>query len=165
MKALSWILGKKGICLVENGNKCLKMRGTRQQRQFCGTEDIGNPHFVFGEQRNKVIYFRGIREQLPPPLGGPHNKTVFKSVYTVINLKKKTCTNCCNYIFIFVMFVSYQTFLPLCSFPFLSIKGYVRILANKLLNASVNQCYMYKCGIAAHKKGIHNPENCFFKWL
>ena len=48
------------------------MRGTGAQMQFRGTGDIGNEDFYFGQHGNKVIYFRGKREQVTPPLGGPN---------------------------------------------------------------------------------------------
>ena len=38
------------------------MRGTREQRQFWETGNIGNL-FFFGEQGNKAIYFSETREQ------------------------------------------------------------------------------------------------------
>ena len=40
------------------------MKGTREQRQFWGTWNIGNEDFDFGKQKNKAIYFRGTREQV-----------------------------------------------------------------------------------------------------
>ena len=38
-------------------------------KAFCGTGNVENQDFDFGEQGNKAIYFRGTREQvhtLPP---------------------------------------------------------------------------------------------------
>ena len=49
----------------EQGNKDLQMRGTWLQRQFWGTKNIGKEDFDFGEQGNKVIYFRATRWQDP----------------------------------------------------------------------------------------------------
>ena len=45
---------------MDQGNKCLKMRGTEEQKAYWGTWTI------------ETIQFRGIREQVPP-LGGPSN--------------------------------------------------------------------------------------------
>ena len=43
--------------------------GSWEQMQFGGKGNIGNTDFDFEEQKNKAIYFRGTREQVP--LGGP----------------------------------------------------------------------------------------------
>ena len=43
----------------KQGKKCLKMRGTSEQRQFWGTGKLGNQYFDFEEQVNKAINFRG----------------------------------------------------------------------------------------------------------
>ena len=45
------------------------MRGTGEQRQFWGTVNMENEDFDFGEQGNKLIYFRGTRNNYL--LGGP----------------------------------------------------------------------------------------------
>ena len=63
-----WGIGEQGHFSGEQGNKGLKIRGTGEHRQFCGTGNIENQDFVFGEQGNKTIFFfEGTREQIPPP--------------------------------------------------------------------------------------------------
>ena len=46
------------------------MRGIGVQSQYWGTGNTGNEDFDFGQQGNKVIYFRGTREQVAPPMVG-----------------------------------------------------------------------------------------------
>ena len=62
--------GKKGNAFRGTGNKGLKIRGTREHRQFWGTGNIENQYFVFGEQ----CHFRGYKGTgtTPPP---PHTHT------------------------------------------------------------------------------------------
>ena len=47
-EALSWVLG-------EQGNKCLKLMGTGEQRQFWGTRNKENQDFDFGEKGIKRV--------------------------------------------------------------------------------------------------------------
>ena len=57
--------GKMVFISEEYGNKCQILRGTGEQRQYWGTGNIRKQ--IFGEQGNNPIYFRGTREQVPPP--------------------------------------------------------------------------------------------------
>ena len=64
--------GKRVFISGEQGNKGQILRGTGEQRQYWGTENIRKTFDFGGEQGNKPIYFRRTREQVPPPpLGGP----------------------------------------------------------------------------------------------
>ena len=74
-EALPGLLGNmvtKPFISGEQGNKSLKMKFTGEQMQFRGTGNIVNQDFDIEEQGKMQIYFRGTREQVPPPLGGPH---------------------------------------------------------------------------------------------
>ena len=63
-EALLRVLGNMGKGHLFKGNKGQMVRGTREQRQYWGT---GKTNFqILG---NKPIYFRGTREQVPPPPG------------------------------------------------------------------------------------------------
>ena len=59
-----------------------KMRGTVGQRQFWATGNTGNQDFAFGIG-NKVIYFRGTREQVSSPWGGPHYPLTIHIFFTM----------------------------------------------------------------------------------
>ena len=59
--------GKRVFILGEQGNKGQILRGTGEQRQYWGTENIKKQIFDFWGTGNKPIYFRGTREQIPPP--------------------------------------------------------------------------------------------------
>ena len=48
------------------GNKGQNLRRTWEQRQYWGTGNIENKFSIFGEQGNKLTYFRGTRKQVPP---------------------------------------------------------------------------------------------------
>ena len=66
IEALPEVLGNRGTRAIfsgELGNKGLKVSGTGEHRQFMGTGNIENQHFVFGEQGR---FFQGTREQVPP---------------------------------------------------------------------------------------------------
>ena len=47
------------------GNKSLKLKGTGEQRQFWGIENIENQDFDFWEQWKMPIFFRETRAQVP----------------------------------------------------------------------------------------------------
>ena len=68
--------GNKGICL--------------------GKENIENQDFDFGEQgRNKAIYFRGTREEVPPWEGlyNQHNKQlhIYQFTHQIDPARQETC--------------------------------------------------------------------------
>ena len=70
VEALPGVLGNRGtgsFISGEQGNKGKIWRGLGEQRQYWGTGNIENKFSHFGEQGNKPIYFRGTREQVPPP--------------------------------------------------------------------------------------------------
>ena len=46
-------------------NKGHILRGTGEQRQYWGKGNIRKQFFFGGEQGNKLLYFRGTREQVP----------------------------------------------------------------------------------------------------
>ena len=69
IEVLPGVLGNRGTRAFfskEQGNKGLKIRGSGEQRQFGGTGNIENQDFVLGKHRNKAIFSRGTREQVPP---------------------------------------------------------------------------------------------------
>ena len=70
-----WNKGTRATFSGEQGNKCHKIRGTGEHKQFWGTGNIENQDFVFGEQGHTAIFSRGTREQvpIPPPSGGPQH--------------------------------------------------------------------------------------------
>ena len=74
-EALPGVLGNRGTRAFisgEQGNKGQFFRGTGEQRQYWGTGNIENKFSIFRDQGSNPIYFRGTREQVPPPpLGGP----------------------------------------------------------------------------------------------
>ena len=64
-EALPGVLGNRGTrAFFFQGNKCLKIRGTGEHRQFWGTGNIENQDFIFGEQGH---FSRGTSEQVAPP--------------------------------------------------------------------------------------------------
>ena len=70
IEALPGVWGNRGIRSFISGeqwNKSLKLKGTREQRQFGGTGNIENQDFDFGEQGEMPFFFRGTREQVPHP--------------------------------------------------------------------------------------------------
>ena len=58
-EAFPEVLGNRGIRPFISGeqrNKSLKLKGTGEQRQFWGTENIENQDFDFGEQGKTPIF-------------------------------------------------------------------------------------------------------------
>ena len=73
-EALPGVLGNMGtrpFISGEQGNKSLKLKGTGEQMQFWGTGNIENQDLDFGEQGKMPNFFRGTREQVPPPTSPP----------------------------------------------------------------------------------------------
>ena len=62
--------GTRAIFSGEQGNKGLIMKETGEQRQFCGTGNVGNRDFYFREQGKMAIYFRGTRPWTCTPSPG-----------------------------------------------------------------------------------------------
>ena len=87
-EALPGVLGNRGNRALFQGNREQRpnFEGNRGKRQYWGTGNIRKQIFDFGEQGNKPIYFRGTREQVPPP------PPVHKSYDQYINLMYiRTC--------------------------------------------------------------------------
>ena len=51
-----WGTGTMTFISGEQGNKCLKMKRTAEQKQFWGTGNIGNQDFDFGEQEQSGLF-------------------------------------------------------------------------------------------------------------
>ena len=69
-EALPGVLGNTGSMAFisgEQGNQGQILRETGEQTQYWGTGNIRKHIFDFWGQGNKPIYFRGTREQVPPP--------------------------------------------------------------------------------------------------
>ena len=68
-------MGNRGIrpfISGEQGNKSLKLKGTKEQRQFWGTGNRENQDFDFWEQGKMPMFFsRETREKVPPPSTSP----------------------------------------------------------------------------------------------
>ena len=61
--------GTRAFLSGDQGNKGLKMWGTREQRQYWGKGNIGNQIFDFGEGEQSVLF---LEEQGNNPLEEPH---------------------------------------------------------------------------------------------
>ena len=49
-----------------SGKQGLKVREKGKEKHFWGSGNVGNQYSNFWEQGNKMIYFGGTREQVPP---------------------------------------------------------------------------------------------------
>ena len=79
--------GTRPFISREQGNNGQFLRGTGEQRQYWGTGNIENKFSIFGEQGNKPIYFRGTREQVPPPPPpGRASKITLNSMFDILKL-------------------------------------------------------------------------------
>ena len=77
-EALQGVLGNRGIRPLisgEQGNKHHKLKGTGDQRQFRGTENIENQDFDLREQGKMLIFFQGNKRTSTPPPPPPNTHT------------------------------------------------------------------------------------------
>ena len=73
-EALLGVFGNRGnraFISGEQGNKGQVLRGTGEQRQYCGTRNIRNQIFNFGGTGEQANLFQG-NKGTGTPLGGPH---------------------------------------------------------------------------------------------
>ena len=76
-EALPGVLGNRGTRAFisrEQGNKCLILRGSGEQRQYLGLGEHREQIFDFWGTGEQAILFQGNKGTgtPPPPLGGPH---------------------------------------------------------------------------------------------
>ena len=75
-EALPRVLGNMGKRVFISGEQGIKgqiLRGTGEQREYWGTENIKKQIFDFGGTGEQANLFQGNKGiSTPPPLGGPH---------------------------------------------------------------------------------------------
>ena len=107
--AILGVLGNRGIRSFisgEQGNKSLKLKGTREQRQFRGTGNIANEDFDFGEQGKMPFFFRGTREQVPPGRASLLLISDLAQYFYPHPRPTRSFAQCCPFIYLFVCFLT-----------------------------------------------------------